>query len=392
MSVQAQNQVKMTQRSLAVCAQRGLLQRKCACSQHTIAGSECEECHQKREGTMQRAAVNSIFMSTVPPIVHDVLSSPGRPLDAGTRAFMEPHFGHDFSQVRVHTDSRTAESVRAVNALAYTVGRDVVFGIGQYTPTTSEGKRLLAHELTHVVQQGNQHKTLEWNLAIDSVESPLEREASSVANTLGRASLKPVQGYSRIQLQRAPAGASLHTPWDDLPANAQQAIQKAYFNSLDAERQHAFQAVYNALATQGLWGEVVEVVDVFPRNVRGIRATAKNSLVGQVFSHPHFCRDTQLGGSQHKGAATWRQVVPAGTEGLHIGITGPNFMEAHLDTLAPVDGRESNGECRYSMPHVLPHIGRDLWGLRNIELLPPPDRRSQPGDVQPLIRFNIPGT
>jgi len=66
---------------------------------------------------------------------------------------MEPRFGHDFSQVRVHTNAKVAESARAVNALAYTVGRDVVFGVGQYAPTTSAGQRLLAHELTHVVQQ-----------------------------------------------------------------------------------------------------------------------------------------------------------------------------------------------------------------------------------------------
>src|SRR5207253_648342 len=70
-----------------------------------------------------------------------------------TRSFMEPRFGHDFSQVRVHTDERAAESARSVNALAYTAGQDVVFGGGQYEPGTNEGKKLLAHELTHVVQQ-----------------------------------------------------------------------------------------------------------------------------------------------------------------------------------------------------------------------------------------------
>src|SRR5258708_3067824 len=81
----------------------GLLQRKCACGQHTAAGGECEECHQKRMGMMQRAAVNSAPANSAPPIVHEVINSPGRPLDIGTRAFMEPRFGHDFSQVRVHS-------------------------------------------------------------------------------------------------------------------------------------------------------------------------------------------------------------------------------------------------------------------------------------------------
>src|SRR2546430_17395987 len=107
----------------------------------------------QKSSVLQRAAVNTTPVNAVPPIVHDVLDSPGQALDAETRSLMEPRFGHDFSQVRVHTDEKAAESAQAVNALAYTVGRDVVFGKGQYVPRTTEGKSLLAHELTHVVQQ-----------------------------------------------------------------------------------------------------------------------------------------------------------------------------------------------------------------------------------------------
>ncbi len=77
----------------------------------------------------------------------------GRPLDAETRAFMEPRFGRDFGHVRVHADERAAASARAVNARAYTVGRDIVFGAGQYAPGAAAGRQLLAHELTHTVQQ-----------------------------------------------------------------------------------------------------------------------------------------------------------------------------------------------------------------------------------------------
>lgn len=85
--------------------------------------------------------------------VHEVLRSPGQPLDAETRAYFEPRFGHDFSGVRVHTDSVAAAAARAVWARAYTIGRDVVFASREYAPATPEGKRLLAHELAHVVQQ-----------------------------------------------------------------------------------------------------------------------------------------------------------------------------------------------------------------------------------------------
>lgn len=107
----------------------------------------------------RKATIAAQMESDVPPIVHEVLRSPGRPLDQATRAFMEPRFGHDFSNVRVHTDAKAAESARAVNAKAYTVGKDVVFGGGQFEASSHEGRKLMAHELTHVVQQTNSSAT-----------------------------------------------------------------------------------------------------------------------------------------------------------------------------------------------------------------------------------------
>ena len=75
-------------------------------------------------------------------------------MDAAIRSDMETRFGHDLSNVRIHTDDRAAESARSVDARAYTVGKDVVFAAGEYAPEKKEGKQLLAHELTHVIQQG----------------------------------------------------------------------------------------------------------------------------------------------------------------------------------------------------------------------------------------------
>ena len=91
--------------------------------------------------------------AAAPPIVHEVLRSAGQPLDHATRTFFEPRLGHDLSGVRTHTDSRAAQSAEAVDALAYTSGRDIVFSHGQYSPGTTTGQRLLAHELAHVAQQ-----------------------------------------------------------------------------------------------------------------------------------------------------------------------------------------------------------------------------------------------
>ena len=160
-----------------------LLQRKCACGGTPGPGGECAECRKKRLG-LQRRATGHHAPATVPPVVREVLGSPGRPLDAQTRAFMEPRFGHDFGQVRVHTDERAAESARAVNAHAYTVGRDVVFGAGRYSPGTQEGRRLLAHELAHVVQQGSGAEASLQRQATETDTGPLETEAERAASAV----------------------------------------------------------------------------------------------------------------------------------------------------------------------------------------------------------------
>lgn len=130
------------------------LQRACACGGAAGHTGECEECQQKRL-SLQRMGLNSPLAGEVaPPVVHDVLRSSAPPLDAQTRALMEPRFGHDFSRVRIHTGDLAARSAEAVAAQAFTFGRDIVFGSGRFAPATAEGRKLLAHELAHVVQQG----------------------------------------------------------------------------------------------------------------------------------------------------------------------------------------------------------------------------------------------
>ena len=120
--------------------------------------SECEEeLHRQpmEEETLQAKEVAGRTPEVMPGVASqiDSMRGGGQPLPESVRAFFEPHFGHDFSQVRVHRDADAAASALAVNARAYTVGRDVMFGAGQYAPEMTAGRRLLAHELTHVVQQ-----------------------------------------------------------------------------------------------------------------------------------------------------------------------------------------------------------------------------------------------
>jgi hypothetical protein len=127
-------------------------------------------------GQVKRHHSNEHEVETVPPIVKEVLRIPGQPLDVKTRAFFEERFGHDFSQVRVHTDEQAARSAQEVNALAYTVGRDVSFGSGQFAPDTEAGQRLLIHELTHVLENERGHTTDNHLLRQVTPNRPAERQ------------------------------------------------------------------------------------------------------------------------------------------------------------------------------------------------------------------------
>ncbi|MGZ5016906.1 MAG: eCIS core domain-containing protein [Methylobacter sp.] len=172
---------------------QNLLQRKCACGNHTVAGGECAECAKKKSGLQRKLAIGASndpleqeadrvadqvmaapvhsAVSGAPPhiqryarqtidgldaapvSVDHVLDSSGRPLEPVLRHDMEQRFGQDFSRVRVHSGTTAEQSAWDVEAQAYTAGHNIVFGAGRFAPGTREGRRLLAHELTHVVQQ-----------------------------------------------------------------------------------------------------------------------------------------------------------------------------------------------------------------------------------------------
>jgi hypothetical protein len=150
----------------------------------------------------------------VPSIVHHVLRSPGQPLDLATRSVFEPRFGHDFSKVRVHADAKAAESARAVNALAYTVGTDVVFDPGRYSPASGAGQRLLAHELAHVVQQDGTGTP--WGtpgiLRMGDPRDPLEYEADALATVLSR---QAADQHSESKMQSTPVEGPVLRKEDD---------------------------------------------------------------------------------------------------------------------------------------------------------------------------------
>ena len=134
--------------------------------------------HQRGFLQMMRLQSADAGQTAAPPKIHQTLQSPGQPLDSATRGFMEPRFGHDFSMVRVHAYSEAADAARTVGARAFTVGQNIVFGRGEFAPATEAGNRLLAHELTHVVQQ----RTLASRLAGVVQRAPSTLESSTSAS------------------------------------------------------------------------------------------------------------------------------------------------------------------------------------------------------------------
>jgi hypothetical protein len=184
---------------------RPVLQRKCACGGNIGSTGECHACRATHSGP--EASHNHDDGVSAPSIVNDVLRSPGQPLDPEVRATMEPYFGHDFSQVRVHADAKAAKSAESVDGLAYTVGQQVVFGAGRYAPRTRQGLQLLAHELTHTIQQsgvGAASLAARQPIAIEPPGTRFEHAAEERSTSLAP-NAAPLAPLPQLALQRQPA-------------------------------------------------------------------------------------------------------------------------------------------------------------------------------------------
>jgi len=226
---------------------QGNLQRKCACGNHTTAGEECAECAKKKNGLQRKLVIgasndpleleadrvaeqvmaaparskvsgaspqiqrftgqSSGQMDVAPNSVDQVLARTGKPLAPALQQDMEQRFGHDFSRVRVHSDGVAEQSARDVNAHAYTVGHHVVFGAGQFAPETHAGRRLIAHELTHVVQQsaidGNHAEQSNARRSLSPISNPqklLRQQSGLECQLVSSDKLTPSQWLKCVSL------------------------------------------------------------------------------------------------------------------------------------------------------------------------------------------------
>lgn len=191
-----------------------ILQRRCACGQHSPGGGTCGRCAGEA-AMLHRMAIKAAGPVLAPPLVHDVVRSAGQPLDGRTLSLFETRFGRDFSHVRVHSDARAAQSAAAVDALAYTHRNHIVFGAGQYVPTTASGRALLGHELTHTIQQSASSASSSAAIEIGAADSAAEHEAVSASLSVQSGPALVSRSVNSFTLQRqapapspAPAGGT----------------------------------------------------------------------------------------------------------------------------------------------------------------------------------------
>ncbi|MCP3138163.1 eCIS core domain-containing protein [Pyxidicoccus xibeiensis] len=216
---------------------------------------KCETCDDEEPLKLQRKPSTGGGVGAIPPVVGEVLRSGGRPLDSALRADFEPLFRHDFSRVRVHADGGADTSARAVDARAYTVGRDIVFRAGQYAPHTPSGRQLLAHELTHVVQQSGGGSAVPGGVvdAHHASEREADRmEAQVAAGTPGRLAAaapawRPSTGGAAGALQRKP-GLGVQVPEVQDPAKVPELETRYDYQWQDP---NLLETVYGTSKTEG---------------------------------------------------------------------------------------------------------------------------------------------
>jgi hypothetical protein len=274
MNARLQTQTKVAPWPSFMPVQRRLLQRKRACSNHG-SGGECEECSKKKRlGLQTKLKINEpgdIYeqeadriadqvmstpahtnvsapriqrfsgqpnggMDMAPATVEQALASPGRPLEPALRKDMEQRFAYDFSRVRVHSGAVAKQSARDVSAHAYTVGENIVFGAGRFAAGTHEGRRLIAHELTHVLQQSGTN-------------------GSRVGESDGRRGQPNLSTTSDLRVQRGPSDTK--SPKADVPilggSESTSEVETLYFYG-DLEGRESFESTagYPRLTEYGL--------------------------------------------------------------------------------------------------------------------------------------------
>jgi hypothetical protein len=269
------------------------------------------------------------------PLVRDVLSTAGRPLDHTTRDHLGARFGHDFSHVRVHTDDRAARSAQVLRADAYTIGSDIVFGANRYRPGTDDGDRLIAHELTHVLQQGPVGITSESAIVLDEPGTAYDAEAAAIA------AIATAGEPDRTAMRRPDPGGAPVRPTRIRRAPNTVVVQRALAGALVGG---GIGAVVGGLLGFAVGGPIGALVG-------GILGGAAGALIGALASpFPSYREIVQNADVQAQTSAAWASTLAAATpasrreEGFWIRYNkGTSKYEFTPTILGPVVGPLAGG-------------------------------------------------
>ncbi len=267
------------------------IRRTCA---ECAGGARCSRCEEE-EGLLRRSSDGTASGSVASTrdlveIVRPVIETGGSPLDLGTRLFMESRFGYDFSAVRIHTDPRAAASAPALGALAYTLGRHVVFAPGRYAPASREGQRMLAHELSHVIQHERVGPAWWSGLALGRVDDPAEGEADRAA--AGALAESTVGGAAQMVGHAGAVAPAIHRQASPeaqkaaltvaLMRDADKITDILHEMRVDAEDEQKIIDILTAAAEKGLVGKQTYLERLFVRLTSQTRPTG---ISGQQLSY-----------------------------------------------------------------------------------------------------------
>ena len=304
--------------------------------------------------TLQRVAARNDSLTRSPSTallaVHETLRSRGQPLDAGTRAYFEPRFGHDFSRVRIHADRQAGETARAMDAVAYTVGSRIAFAEGRYQPWTAAGRRLLAHELAHVAQQRNA-SVPGTHLEVGKPSDAAEHAADAAAqHALGHATTRTVDAI-------------------DSSATVRRETAESWAGKFDNDKQYGVKNVNDGKG-QGLYGSPIKIRFTPKPIVHADKVALVQTAVSTWNDQPWF-----IGQEEADRTAMEARSTSAGT---HIDqpsrssttpLAGMKNPPSGGDLAASVPGTNS----KFGIPSAKDEESRQAWLSDPAELGPIPD-------------------
>lgn len=294
----------------------------------------------------------------LPSSVERVLAMPGTPLELGLRLCMEQRFGYNFMPVRVHTDTSAEQSARDVNAKAYTAGSDIVFGPSQFEPQTDEGRRLIAHELTHVIQQSHNSVAVPI-MATKALHDSNECEAVLLTDIVIRGALVPIASpvpYGALQRQQVDPSAIIPKPeWEQ---------------RLDSEAQKNGWQDWNEFRTTS--------IKTFPNIFLGLTVVAHQNLIDKLIKAQSALAAKGLDSASKFGIHSISAFQSPGYTGFHsFGVA----IDIDVATNPYVMHEANENNLDKEIAKVYERIAQFILGKPSIVLGGLPGLSSMPGEA-----------